>query len=100
MAVLLCFYVNKYPGATKKHLNSCGKSVLLGVNIAIPPFIPGTGRNYLLINKGLECGYTNLCMVTAEKKYPPGQHGKNMGERERGKNHPEQFLFDFRPTRG
>lgn len=39
MAVLLCFYVNKCPGATNMHPASCGKRLLVGSNVAIPPFL-------------------------------------------------------------
>lgn len=70
MAVLLCFYVNKYLEATNTHPTSCRKWVLFGVNTAIPPFLAQVGmdlQNHLLINKGLEFGYTNPCTVTGEK---------------------------------
>lgn len=37
----------------------------------LPPFLAQAGmdfQSHLLINKGLEFGYTNLCTVTGEKK--------------------------------
>lgn len=39
MAVLLCLYLNKCPGATNMHPASCGKRLLVGSNVAIPPFL-------------------------------------------------------------
>lgn len=51
VAVSLCFYVNKHPGATNTHPTSCGKWVLFGVNIAISPFLAQVGmdlQNHLL----------------------------------------------------
>lgn len=53
MAVLLCFYVNKYPGATNTYAVSCGKCVLLGSNVPIPPFLAQVEmdlKKHLLIN--------------------------------------------------
>lgn len=70
MAVLLCFYANKYPGATNTYATSCRKQVLFGINTAIPPFLAQVGKNlqnHLLINKGMEFGYTNLWRVTGAK---------------------------------
>lgn len=85
MAVLLCFYLNKYPGATNTHSTSWGKCVLPGLNVALLPFLAQVGtdlQNHLLINKGLEFGYTNLCMATNEKNLHLGSMGRI---RERGK---------------
>lgn len=94
---LLCFYVNEHPGDINTHATSCGKWVLFGV-IAVGMDL----QNHLLIKKGLEFCYTNLCMVISEKKKNKKNLHLGSMERtwERGKNHPEQFLFLILTTFG
>jgi len=88
MAVLLCFYVNKYPGATNVHPASCGKCVLLGSNSAVPPFL---ARVEMDVKKGILINNycfpllsytlaTQTCTRSHVKNSLPGQHGRSTGE--------------------
>lgn len=81
MAILLCFYANRYPGATNTHPASCVKCILLGSNIAIPPFLTQVEMNlkeHPLINNYWfslsQNSATQICARSHIKVSPAGQH--------------------------
>lgn len=81
MAILLCFYANRYPGATSMHPASCVKCVLLGSNIAIPPFLtqveidfkehPLINNYWFSLSQNLA---TQICAGPHIEISPRGQH--------------------------